>query len=85
MNKEDFMVELAFLTFIPQRNRMLSMLVGICTFTVCHQPGTSCSVCPFVLVEKKECELLRCMTGAKFCSTSESAPGLSSFLPEQNL
>lgn len=30
MNTEDFMVKLAFLSFIPQRNKMSSMLVGIC-------------------------------------------------------
>lgn len=32
MNRDDFMMKPAFLSFIPQRNKMLSMLVGICIF-----------------------------------------------------
>lgn len=39
---------------------------------------------PCVLLETKGYELLRYVTGAEFCSASESVPGLSGFLPEQN-
>lgn len=85
MNREDFMVKSAFLSFIPQRNKLLSMLVGICIFYCQLSARKRWSLllcaCPCVLVETKGYELLRYVTGAEFCSASESVPGLSGFLP----